>query len=124
MQNPSDKERLEEILDPLVKKHLDASIEKWRKEGVKIAFVEGARLIDAGLHKHLMGIIMVSADFDKRVTRLCKRDSMAKEELTELLHMQDHDNITANAKFELNNDGTLAKLHKKLDDFVASRLKK
>jgi dephospho-CoA kinase len=124
--NPSDKEKIESILDPLVLKHVEKAGIKWKQSGAKFAFIEGSRLAEAGFHRVTSGLIHVATDFSKRVNRVAKRDSMGKLEVEAMLQAQvgaaDTDLMKRASKREWKNDGSEAAFRKTIDAFLEERL--
>jgi|GEM_PF-930656 len=126
--NPADKESLEAVIDPLVLRYIEKAGIPWKQTGAAFAFIEGNRLAEAGFHRSISGIILITTDFTKRVNRVAKRDSMGKLEVEELLQAQlgtqDTDLMRRVAKREWKNDGSEAALRKTIDAFLAERLAK
>lgn len=122
MLNPSDKERLEAAIDPIVLKHVEKTVNEWGKRGVDFGFVEGSRLAEAGYHNLIKGIIQVVASPEKRINRLAKRDSMGKQEIEMMFKLQDREEIMRRiAKIQFKNDGSQAELGKQIDKFLTER---
>ncbi len=124
MSNPSEKESLEAILDPLVLRHIEREGTRWKERGAKFAFVEGSRLAESGFHRVAKGILLVETDFTKRVNRIAKRDSMGKLEVEALFAMQDDDLMKRVATQRWKNDGSEAALKKLADAWLSERLTK
>jgi dephospho-CoA kinase len=122
MLNPVEKKMLEEAIDPLVAKAIDPYRIRWKESGNPIAFIEGSRLFESGIDKGLRGVVALKVDFDKRVKRLAKRDTMGIDEVKLMCQIQDTDLIARLATEFIDNNGSLADLKKRLDKFVNSKL--
>lgn len=122
--NPHEKTKLEEIVDPLVQKHVTKVVDNEWPKGKEFGFIEGSRLAEAGYHNIIKGLICISADFDKRITRVSKRDSFGKEETEAMFRLQDNDALMRRAaKVQLKNDGSKKALETALENFIAERRK-
>ena len=125
LMNPADRERIEAVVDPLVLKHIENVSKDWKSSGKAFGFIEGGRLAEAGFHRVISGIILVSADITKRINRVAKRDSMGKLEVEQMMTSQigglDGDLMRRVAKKEWKNDGTEAAFKKAIDAFVMER---
>ena len=118
MLNPHDKQRIEEAIDPLINDAIEKKRVQWKQEGVKLAFVDGSRIFEAGLDKSLSGVIALEVDFDKRVKRVVKKEAMEADQVKLMFQMQDNDVISRLAKTTWKNNGKLTDLKKKADAFV------
>lgn len=124
LRNPSEKNELEAILDPLVHKYIDKQRIDWKNEGVNIAFIEGGRLVEAGFHKVTQGIIFISADPAQRIKRVMKRDSMGQDEVSLLLSLTDNDTSRRMSKLEWkNNSNKKTDLYAQIDQFLRDAAK-
>lgn len=122
LMNPSEKEKLEAAIDPLVLKYIEKTVQTWPERGAKIGFVEGARLVEAGYHNILKGIIQITAPIEKRINRLAKRDSMGKQEIEMMFRLQDREELMRRVcKIQWKNDGPLKALEGQIDKFIAER---
>lgn len=123
MQNPEDRKTLESILHPLIVDYITRAMMKWKADGNKLCFIEGTRLIESGFHNMLAGIIFVSAKEDLKIKRVMKRDSMGKDEVTQMVRLQDETLMKRIAKHEWKNDGSEAAFKKVIETFVDARMK-
>jgi dephospho-CoA kinase len=123
--NPNDKLELEKAIDPLVHRFVEKKRIEWKTAGVQLAFLHGARLLDAGFPKSLRGMIRVSCSFDNRTKRVMKRDSMGKEEVTLMFRMQDNQtHLERNTQVNWKNDTKITDLKKQIDEWTTEQLKK
>ncbi len=123
MNNPDDHKALESIMHPLIVEYVTKVMTKWKAAGVKLAFIEGTRLIESGFHEMLAGIIIVTAKEDLKIKRLMKRDSMGRDEVSQMMLLQNEAMMKRIAKVEWKNDASEAALKKTVQTFVESRMK-
>lgn len=120
-QNPHEKQALEEIMNPLLHKAITKVMTDWKTTGVKMGFLEGARIFESGVDRLVAGVITINAPEDQRAKRIVKRDSLGKDEAKLLVQMQDGELIKKLSKFEIKNTGKLDDLKKSLDEFIEKR---
>jgi dephospho-CoA kinase len=121
--NPEDRKVLETILHPLIIDYITKTMTKWKTSGTKMAFIEGTRLIESGFHDMLTGIALVSAKEDLKIKRVMKRDHMGRDEVAQLVGIQDENLMRRLSKVEWKNDGSEAAFTKTIQAFVDTRLK-
>jgi dephospho-CoA kinase len=103
-------------LDGLMGPLLWAEVERQRDSmDAELAFVDGALIIEKGMHKQLHGIVLVTAPFSVRVTRAMERDGATVEEVKARVQsqMDDHEKRRY-ADFVIDNDGTLHELQERV----------
>lgn len=122
MRNPDDRKVLESILHPLILEYITKVMTEWKSSGTKLAFIEGTRLIESNFHNMLSGIIVVTASEALKIKRLMKRDSMGRDEVFQMLQLQNEILMKRIAKHEWKNDSSEAVLKKQIQDFIAKRL--
>lgn len=122
MRNPDDRKILESILHPLILEYITKVMTNWKSSGTKLAFIEGTRLIESNFHNMLAGIIVVTASEPLKIKRLMKRDSMGRDEVFQMLQLQNEALMKRIAKHEWKNESSEAVLKKQIQDFIAKRL--
>ncbi len=122
MRNPDDRKILESILHPLILEYITKVMTNWKSSGTKLAFIEGTRLIESNFHNMLTGIIVVTASEPLKIKRLMKRDSMGRDEVFQMLQLQNEALMKRIAKHEWKNESSEAVLKKQIQDFIAKRL--
>ena len=122
MRNPDDRKVLESILHPLILEYITKVMTEWKSSGTKLAFIEGTRLIESNFHNMLAGIIVVTASEALKIKRLMKRDSMGRDEVFQMLQLQNEILMKRIAKHEWKNESSEAVLKKQIQDFIAKRL--
>ena len=124
MQNPEDHKLLETIVHPLIIEYITKNMAKWKATGTKMGFIEGTRLIESGFHDMLSGIIYVSAPVDLRIRRVMKRDYMGKDEVTQMMQLQNEEMMKRVSKAEWKNSGSETALKKVIETWIQTRLSK
>jgi dephospho-CoA kinase len=122
MRNPDDRKILESILHPLILEYITKVMTNWKSSGTKLAFIEGTRLIESNFHNMLAGIVVVTASEPLKIKRLMKRDSMGKDEVFQMLQLQNEALMKRIAKHEWKNESSEVVLKKQIQDFIAKRL--
>jgi dephospho-CoA kinase len=122
MRNPDDRKILESILHPLILEYITKVMTNWKSSGTKLAFIEGTRLIESNFHNMLAGIVVVTASEPLKFKRLMKRDSMGRDEVFQMLQLQNEALMKRIAKHEWKNESSEAVLKKQIQDFIAKRL--
>jgi dephospho-CoA kinase len=122
MQNPDDHKMLETIMHPLILEYISKAMTGWKASGAKLAFIEGTRLIESNFHNLLFGIAVVTASEKEKIKRLMKRDSMGRDEITQMMQLQNEALMKKIAKVEWNNDGSEVALKKLIQEFIQKRL--
>jgi dephospho-CoA kinase len=122
MRNPDDRKILESILHPLILEYITKVMTNWKSSGTKLAFIEGTRLIESNFHNMLAGIVVVTASEPLKIKRLMKRDSMGRDEVFQMLQLQNEALMKRIAKHEWKNESSEAVLKKQIQDFIAKRL--
>jgi len=122
MRNPDDRKVLESILHPLILEYITKIMTQWKASGTKMAFIEGTRLIESDFHNMLTGIVAVTASEDVKIRRLMKRDSMGRDEIFQMLQLQNEELMKRISKAEWKNNASEAALKKQIQDFITKRL--
>lgn len=122
MENPDDHKMLEGIMHPLILDHITKVMTGWKSSGAKLAFIEGTRLIESNFHNMLYGIAVITASEKEKIKRLMKRDSMGRDEVSQMMQLQNEALMKKIAKVELKNDGSETALKKSISEFVQKRL--
>lgn len=74
------RKQLEAIVHPLMTERLRQRLVQWRQEGVKVAAVEAAVLIQMGARPLVDKLVLVTADEEVRLKRLRERDQLSEQE--------------------------------------------
>jgi len=114
-----DKEKLlalEQLVHPVVRE----DFLKWvDNQNQPIVAVENAILHHSGMDQLVDYVVTVTADKDKRVKRVVKRDNFNKEEVLKRMNNQINTKKMLNlSDFVIYNNGSLNKLEKEVGDFL------
>lgn len=108
------KQRLERILHPRIMAHILAELEKARRSGAPIVFVEVPLLFEAGLERSFDRTVSVIAPPALQLERLARRPGMSEAQARLWLANQWPQEKKAElADFVLRNEGTMEELHEK-----------
>lgn len=124
-ENPRMLKSLEQIVHPAVR----ADFLKWLKhQNSDYIIVENAILHKTGMDELVDYIITVTADMDKRLQRLLKRDKKSKKAIQKvMMNQDDEEKLLKTSDFIIENSGDLDKLKQKIikiDKKVKEKLKK
>lgn len=117
----SDKAELAK-LDGLMGPLLWGEVERQRDElEADFAFVDGALLIEKGMHEKLDGIVLVTAPLSVRVQRAMKRDTATPDEIKARIDSQMPDSDKRRyVDYVIDNDGSLHELRDRVLNLVKS----
>ena len=102
--SPRKLEELNKIVHPAV----EADGEAWMQDHNSSAYVikEAALLIQAGTHKKLDFVVLVTAPEEQRIRRVMSRDKVSREDVIKRMSNQwSQDEMSHFADFSINNDG-------------------
>ncbi len=116
--NPAEKRKLEEISHPLIIQEENRRIrEIGQKFPDKVIVLEAALMIEAGEHRRVDKLIVVSAPMKKRVEWLFKEKGMDRTEAVKRIEAQMPCEEKAKlADYVIRNDGTKEELARKAED--------
>lgn len=103
------------VTQPEILRRIDAALAKAEAAGAKLAFVDGAVIVDTPFEAKCDALLLVTAPYDTSVARICARDGIAPEMARRRLDAQTPlETLRAAATAELVNDGTPEQLRQKL----------
>ena len=119
--NPELKNKLEEIVHPLIKEELDAAFKVYSEETA--IFVSVPLLYEAGWEKLFDKIIFIKSNDDTRLKRLISRNNYSEEYAKQRINSQMNQDIKCKkADFIIENNGTLEEFIKSSEDFISKIL--
>ena len=123
--NPSLLKKLEAMVHPVVRQDF---INWAKRQKAPYVIVENAILHKSGMDKLVDLVIVVTADLDKRLERLKKRDGKSKKDLLKIINNQDKESeLLKKSDFVIENNeiaGDLDEKISKIDLNVKNMLKK
>ena len=104
-------DELNKVVHPVLRKELKNLAVSSEQAGVELFVVEAAILLNDGRPDFPEIIVLVTADRDRRVERVAKRDQASGDEILARMDKQPNFNeLTHLADFTIENDGSLAEL--------------
>jgi dephospho-CoA kinase len=82
------RERLEEIIHPIVIKEIQKQLKRYSESGAQIVVVEAPLLFEVGLTELFDYIWVVSASYERQLQRLMKRDRLTEIEAKQRIAAQ------------------------------------
>ena len=123
--NSSLLKKLEAMVHPVVRQDF---INWAKRQKAPYVIVENAILHKSGMDKLVDLVIVVTADLDKRLERLKKRDGKSKKDLLKIINNQDKESeLLKKSDFVIKNNEITEQLDKKIskiDSHVKNMLKK
>jgi dephospho-CoA kinase len=113
--NPESLQKLDKIVHPRVDEEVEARLEKYRKEGMKAAFVEMAILVDCPWMQRVNQIWAVKAPKDIILKRLKERGVNESDALARMANQPPAEAKVKEGLVIINNDGNLNSLRGKLE---------
>ncbi len=77
--DPTSRRRLEAITHPRIRERIAAERARLEAAGHALAVLEAALLVETGFHRDLDGLIVVTADEEKRLARVVERDGAPRD---------------------------------------------
>jgi len=109
--NPEARKKLESITHPRIGEEMMRELEKAKKEQRKLVVFDAALLIESAAANRLKPLIVVSADEDLRVKRVCGRDRCCAEDVRARIRNQVPDSKRREkADFVIENNGDIDQL--------------
>ena len=88
---PEKREKLEQITHPRIGEEIMKGLERAKKLGVKLAVIDAALLLESPLAQWVKPVILVVADAELRVERVCRRDRVCEAEVQARIRNQASD---------------------------------
>ena len=86
--DPASRARLEVITHPRITERALEQADQFRRQGLQVAFLEAALLVETGLHRRLDGLVLVVASEEQQVSRVMARDGCSRSQALARLHAQ------------------------------------
>ncbi|MGB8294418.1 MAG: dephospho-CoA kinase [Polyangia bacterium] len=86
--DPAGRARLEAITHPRITAQALAQADEFRRQGLQVAFLEAALLVETGLYRRLDGLVLVVASEEQQVSRVMAREGCTPGQALARLHAQ------------------------------------
>jgi dephospho-CoA kinase len=120
----SERKRLEDITHPRIMQMVQDQSDQLFRKGYRLAFLDAALLVETGLHRHLGGLVVVTASEAQQVSRVMAREgctpSQARARMRAQLPMEDKRRV---ATAIIDNSGDEAATRTQIQDLVRKLLK-
>lgn len=112
---PATQQTLVAITHPEIVARLLSAAQQAKQQGATLFFVDGAVIVGAPFEKECDAILLVTADEDKSIVRICARDGISQEMAETRLNAQlSNDTLRKVAVFEIENTGDKAALKRQV----------
>ena len=109
---------LNEIIWPEVSQLMTVAAKKTENEGVKLFIVDAALLLEARFIEFFNSILLITADKPIRIERILNRKNIPKDQIEKRMALQMPESEKKNlVDTTIDNNGTLSKLHEKLEEY-------
>ena len=109
---------LNEIIWPEVSQLMTVAAKKAENEGVKLFIVDAALLLEARFIEFFNSILLITADKPIRIERILNRKNIPKDQIEKRMALQMPESEKKNlVDTTIDNNGTLSKLHEKLEEY-------
>ncbi len=117
------KEKLDEIMLKHIIAEIDRQVEKYQSAAEDAAgivtagiLIDAPLLFEAGLADRCDRVLLVTADLDTRIQRVCKRDGISEQAVRDRISCQmSEDEKRKRSDLIVDNSGTMEELEKQLD---------
>jgi dephospho-CoA kinase len=121
--DPRKLERLNAIIHPRVEERLLAEFKKLQRDNSRrVAFVEAALIIEAGLHKKLDGVVVVWCKPAQQLQRLLSRGLSEEEARRRIASQLSLEEKLLHATEKIDCSGSLAETHRRVEE-LATKLR-
>ncbi len=79
--DPRARTRLNAIVHPPMRRHIDARVRALIRQGHRVVVVDGALLGEVNLVSHLDALVVVYAPRNERIARIRRRDGLSEQEI-------------------------------------------
>ena len=114
------KHRLDEIMFEAIISEVDRQLKKLSGEKHAGILIDAPLLFEAGLDSRCDTVILISADTDVRIHRVCDRDGATEQEVRSRINSQmSEEDKRLRAHVVIDNSGSKDQLKKQLENFFA-----
>jgi dephospho-CoA kinase len=80
--------RLEAITHPRIMERAMQQADEFRRQGLQVAFLEAALLVETGMHRRLDGLLVVVASEEQQMSRVLAREGCSRSQALARMHAQ------------------------------------
>jgi len=123
--DPQAKADLEKITHPRIAREIAREIQKAQMQGAELVIIDAPLLLESAQVSWIRPVIVVVADEEQKVKRVCERDGVSPEEVRARIKNQSPDSEKIKkADFVIENNGSLEELREKVIALWKELLKK
>ncbi len=109
-------EKLNRLVHPRTIELMVKTVDKYRREGKNVVFVESALIFEIGIDDGFDYVIAVDAKEEIKIKRVQKRSNISEEEIKYRMSRQlSSEEKLKRADFSIENNGSIAELHSAVD---------
>ena len=109
--DPAAREKLNSITHRYVMEEVQGQMERFRREGVRVAVFDAPQLFEAGAHRACGAVISVLADRGLRLERIMARDGLTAEAaMRRILAQKSDEFFKTHSDYIVENNGSLESL--------------
>ncbi len=117
--DPQKKITLDNITHPFIINEILKRFEALKQQGYRYCVVEAAALIESGLYANCDKIVLITADKEKKIERIMKRDNITYDHANARISAQlDESVVQKLSDIVLENNGTRHEFDQKLDALI------
>ena len=109
--DPAAREKLKSITHRYVMEEVQGQMERFRREGVRVAVFDAPQLFEAGAHRACGAVVSVLADRGLRLERIIARDGLTAEAaMRRILAQKSDEFFKTHSDYIVENNGSLESL--------------
>ena len=115
----SRRKRLDTIMFGEIISRIVSELDSFREEGAEAVFIDAPLLFESGLDRLCDVVVLITADMETRIRRVCLRDGATAQEVMDRINSQMSDEEKAAlSDASVDNSGTQEQLYAGLDDIL------
>lgn len=115
----SRRKRLDSIMFGEVISRIVSELDLFREEGADAVLIDAPLLFESGLDRLCDVVVLITADMETRIRRVCLRDAVTEQEVMDRINSQMSDDEKASlSDVIVDNSGTQEQLYAGLDDML------
>ncbi len=119
--DPVKKEKFDEVMITEIVRIIDEQVKAYREEGGMPVLLDAPLLFEAGLQTRCDRVLLIVADMEVRIARVCERDGMTPRQVRDRIDNQMSDEEKKKrADIIVDNSGDRQHLYDQLDEFMGT----